>query len=408
MLTSLGGLPLSAADSARAAASVYTASLLATAPLAAAFVGAVALRRASPEGRVLLWRAVVLILLFAFVGRLMPVRLAGWSVPSLVAAPLIALGRVRVSDVEADHAALAATCLQLLIVTYVVGAMSTLLPTIAASMRARRLLRRAVSIERQTEWANDLEEARVAAGVRRAVRLYESAEAGAPMTWGLLRPLVIVPSSANAWTRAHRRMVLSHEMAHVRAGDWIFGIATRVVCALFWFHPGVWWVARSLRRDAEQAADDRVLDAGVARSDYAELLIRASAPSWPSGVAPALSGDGSLRPRLEAILDVCHDVRPLRPMVRRSALAATAAFGLLAAPMSAVELSPTRDVLATLMRDPRWETRAYAVIGLAHRADSVAAARSAAELDPSPRVRAWARYALGLRPGTVSAGPQAR
>jgi hypothetical protein len=65
--------------------------------------------------------------------------------------------------------------------------------------------------------------------------------------------------------------------------------------------------------------------------------------------------------------------------------------------MSAVELSPSRDVLASLMRDVRWESRAYAVIGLARRADSVAVARSAAELDPSPRVRAWARYALGLR-----------
>jgi hypothetical protein len=35
------------------------------------------------------------------------------------------------------------------------------------------------------------------------------------------------------------------------------------------------------------------------------------------------------------------------------------------------------------------------VLGLAQRADSVAVARSAAERDPSPRVRAWARYALG-------------
>jgi hypothetical protein len=54
-------------------------------------------------------------------------------------------------------------------------------------------------------------------------------------------------------------------------------------------------------------------------------------------------------------------------------------------------------VLTTLMSDARWESRAYAVIGLARRADSVAFARTAAELDPNPRVRAWARYALGQR-----------
>ena len=97
MLTALADLPVSAADSARAAASVYTASLLATGPVLAAIVGAVALRRASAEGRVLVWRAAVVMLLIAFVGRLLPIRLAGWAVPSVVAAPLIALGRVRVA-----------------------------------------------------------------------------------------------------------------------------------------------------------------------------------------------------------------------------------------------------------------------------------------------------------------------
>ena len=154
-----------------------------------------------------------------------------------------------------------------------------------------------------------------------------------------------------------------------------------------------------------------ITTSGVARSDYAELLIIASSGvESSSGAAFALTGNGrgGLRSRLAAILDVRHEVSPLRPFARRSALAATAACALAAAPMSAVELSPTRDVLATLMRDSRWESRAYAVIGLAHRADSVAAARSAAELDPSPHVRAWARYALGLRPDTTSAAPAAR
>ena len=55
------------------------------------------------------------------------------------------------------------------------------------------------------------------------------------------------------------------------------------------------------------------------------------------------------------------------------------------------------------MRESAWQSRAYAVLGLAQRADSVAVARSAAELDPSPRVREWARYALAR-----GAEPQSR
>ena len=95
------------------------------------------------------------------------------------------------------------------------------------------------------------------------------------------------------------------------------------------------------------------------------------------------------------ILDAGREVRPL---ARRWTLVATAACAVSAVPLCGVEIVPTRDVLASLMRDSRWESRAYAVIGLAHRADTVAFARSAAELDPNPHVRAWARYALGLRP----------
>ena len=402
MLTALADLPVSAADSARAAASVYTASLLATGPVLAAIVGAVALRRASAEGRVLVWRAAVVMLLIAFVGRLLPIRLAGWAVPSVVAAPLIALGRVRVAgatmhDVD-GRGSLAATSIQLLLVAYAIGVVVATLPTILTSWRARRLLRRSRRLERDPRWAADLVDARARLDVRRAVRLFRSAEVGVPMTWGVLRPVILVPAAADAWTSDQRRMALRHELAHVRGGDWGFGVASRVACALFWFHPGAWWVARSLRRDAEKAADDRVLASGVARSDYAELLISASS----SGVLPtalALSGRGPLRSRLVAVLDPRHDVRPL---ARRWALAATAACAISAAPLTAVDLAPTRDTLATLMRDSRWESRAYAVIGLAHRPDSVAAARNAAELDPSPRVRAWARYALGLRPDVSS------
>jgi hypothetical protein len=67
--------------------------------------------------------------------------------------------------------------------------------------------------------------------------------------------------------------------------------------------------------------------------------------------------------------------------------------------MSTVELAPTRSVLTTLMRDIRWESRAYAVAGLAQRRDSVEVARTAARFDPSPRVRAWAEYALSQPSG---------
>ena len=111
-----------------------------------------------------------------------------------------------------------------------------------------------------------------------------------------------------------------HELAHVRSGDWAFYVAGRAVCALLWFHPGVWWIARALREDCEQACDDRVIASGVRRSDYAELLVRvAERDVLPTTAALALARRRGLRGRLAAVLDVAHDVRP---MARGRAIAA--------------------------------------------------------------------------------------
>src|SRR5438445_7112914 len=86
------------ADSARAVASLYTASLVATLPLAIAALAALVLRGASAEARALVWRSAVVTLLVVFVGRQVPVHWIAWIVPSLLAAPLVVLGRVQVTN----------------------------------------------------------------------------------------------------------------------------------------------------------------------------------------------------------------------------------------------------------------------------------------------------------------------
>jgi bla regulator protein BlaR1 len=407
-------LLLTQADSARAIATVYTVSLLATLPLVVAGLAAFALRSAGAQARLLVWRSAVIALLVLFIGRQLPLHACAWALPATLAAPLIALGRVQVTaeslgalrsmmgaqdtlGVSRDIIALVRT----LLLIYLCGVAAVAVPTIAATMRVRRFARRANSAD-AIDWPID--EVRSTLGIHRAVRLLLSADVLVPITWGVLRPVVLVPAHAHAWADSERRMVLLHELAHVRAADWAFNIAARVVCAVFWFHPGVWWIARAMRADCEMACDDRVIRAGVRRSDYAELLVNAAevlnASHAPSDVALALSERSGLRGRLASVLDVQHDVRPI---ARGWAGLAAVVTLIVACPTSAVQLAPSRDVLTTLMTDARWESRAYAVIGLARRQDSVAVARSAAEDDPSPRVRAWARYALGQSAAPSSA-----
>ena len=385
-------LLLAQADSARAIASVYTVSLLATVPMLIAIIAAFVLRRASAEARALVWRSAIAALLVVMIGRQLPLQWIAWVVPAFFATPLIALGRMQVGAASAPGVDSAPTVITTLFALYLTGVFAVLIPTIAASIAARRRLRRSTRVT-SAAWTSMMHDVRRQLRIDRDVRLFVSPHATVPMTWGLLKPVVVLPPTALEWSDDERRIVLMHELTHVRAADWIFALAARVMCAVLWFHPGVWWIARVLREDCELACDDRVIASGVRRSDYAELLVSAADTrrTIEPRVALALARRSGLRARLAAVLDVKHDTRPLAR--GWAAVATVVTFGV-AVPTSVVQLAPTRDVLTSLMRDASWQSRAYAVLGLAQRPDSVEVAVSAAELDPSPRVREWARYAL--------------
>lgn len=389
------------ADSARAVATVYTASLLVMVPACIAALAAFLLRQHSAEGRALVWRSALVALLLVFIGRHLPLQWIAWAIPSALASPLIALGRVQVMSAP-GLAGDAGAIVRLVLAVYLMGVAFVAASTLAGWIRISRMARRGTPI-RDPGWLAVLEEAKRLIGVSRGVRLVTAPELAVPVTWGVLHPVVAIPSSATHWgdDGDRRRIVLLHELAHVASLDWAFNLVGRVVCALFWFHPAAWWLARRLREDCELACDDRVIGAGVRRSDYAELLADAADRFLPRSPALALARRAGLRARLAMILDAR---RVAAPLGRRWIVAAALSTCVVVAPASAVQLAPSRAVLTTLIGDASWETRAYAVIGLARRADSVAVARSVAERDPNPRVRAWARYALEQRADSARLG----
>jgi beta-lactamase regulating signal transducer with metallopeptidase domain/5-hydroxyisourate hydrolase-like protein (transthyretin family) len=176
-----------------------------------------------------------------------------------------------------------------------------------------------------------------ALGIKRRVVLLRGAETTMPMTWGLWRPVLLLPADADGWPAERRRSVLLHELAHVKRFDCLTQLLARLACALYWFHPLAWLAARRLRLEREQACDDQVLCAGSRPSDYAQVLLD-MARSLRSGrcagfATVAMARRSQLGTRLRAVLD---PGRPRHPVSRLRAALALAAAACLVVPLAAL------------------------------------------------------------------------
>jgi beta-lactamase regulating signal transducer with metallopeptidase domain len=109
---------------------------------------------------------------------------------------------------------------------------------------------------------------------RRECELRLSEGRDGPLTWGVLRPVILLPKDSLCWPRERLQAVLLHELAHVRRHDSLMQSLSLIACAFYWPNPLMWWAARELRREAEIAADDAVLVAGVKASAYAGELVK--------------------------------------------------------------------------------------------------------------------------------------
>ncbi|MBV9110544.1 MAG: M56 family metallopeptidase, partial [Gemmatimonadetes bacterium] len=142
--------------------------------------------------------------------------------------------------------------------------------------------------------------------VGRLVTLLREAHAVVPMTWGVMRPVVLLPADAEGWSEERRTVVLAHELAHVRRWDPLTQWIAHVSLALFWFHPLVWVAARKMREEREHACDDAVLAIGTRPVDYADHLldiVRSLGAVEGPAAALAMARRSQFEGRLLAILD---------------------------------------------------------------------------------------------------------
>ena len=93
------------------------------------------------------------------------------------------------------------------------------------------------------------------------------------MTWGTIIPKLLLPAEAHEWSDERKRVVVLHELAHIKRCDFATQMVTQIACCLYWFNPLVWLAAAEIRQQRERACDDEVLRAGSPPSEYAAHLL---------------------------------------------------------------------------------------------------------------------------------------
>lgn len=177
-------------------------------------------------------------------------------------------------------------------------------------------------------------------GIERQVKLLEGDAAAMPLTWGVLRPVVLLPASTAQWPAARLEAVLRHELAHVRRFDVLTQLVAEIACALHWFNPLVWLVAKRLRIEREMACDDDVIASGSPPADYAADLVelaRSLRPAPATYAAIAMARPAHLKDRVHALLD---DGRRRGGVRLAHAVAASGAALLIVAPLAAMAPVP--------------------------------------------------------------------
>jgi beta-lactamase regulating signal transducer with metallopeptidase domain len=207
--------------------------------------------------------------------------------------------------------------------------------------QVRRLRRR--SVEPLDAWLADrLAELQRRLRVSRPVRLVKSALVEVPTVIGWLRPVILLPTSTlSGLSPLQLELILAHELAHLRRGDYWVNLFQILLETLLFYHPAVWWVSRCVREDREHCCDDLAVAVCGNRLAYAQALTALEElRQLPANVALAASG-GSLMARVKHILGLPTETAP--SAWRRVAGGALIALGLLAIVVSVVMmLTPNR------------------------------------------------------------------
>jgi beta-lactamase regulating signal transducer with metallopeptidase domain/enterochelin esterase-like enzyme len=286
--------------SAAWAASLWRASLEGGAAIAVVWLAARFCRFLSPRIVCWMWRLVCLKLLVSLVA-IQPIAIAVLPAAAPAEVGVAPIGHpdlahrveqptdltegmdsARALKVEPDVAIPAAASRHvetrtIVAAIWLVGVVGCILVTARQWLCVRRL-RRTATAGSDEVLTRMLREEAVRLGIRRVPRLCWSKPVESPLLAGIWRPTIVLPADAShRFDDGELRLVIAHELAHLKRLDLAWNWLPTVVGWLFYFHPLVWLLKRSWLETQEAACDELLVQRQSALpSEYGRLLLKLS------------------------------------------------------------------------------------------------------------------------------------
>lgn len=179
-------------------------------------------------------------------------------------------------------------------------------------------------------------------GLPQKTRLLFSSDFTIPFTYGFSRPTIVLPLQARHWDALQLEMVLLHELAHIRRKDFLINLLVQCCRALYWWHPLIWHLAKSIRIECEKACDEWVVGQNIDPFDYAQQLLNTTrkVKQFRFSTPLAMAETNELRQRIEAILS---PIREQIVKVRYFKKWSLAIFLLVIVPVACIQLVPEKE-----------------------------------------------------------------
>lgn len=192
------------------------------------------------------------------------------SIVSVMPDIVTVAGRANNTSLADTATATATVTMSPIMVVWMIGLLACALFFLVTHLRCRKEYRAALPIENEfvKGWQQEHP-------TRRMVEIRQSDKIAAPLTYGILRPVVLLPKTTD-WTDEIRlRYILTHEFVHIRRFDTLTKLALATAVCVHWFNPLVWMMYILANRDVELSCDETVVRTfgETIKSAYALTLI---------------------------------------------------------------------------------------------------------------------------------------